>query len=381
VPGQNAQSNANALSRTSRIQEAWDRATSVGLLGALWLLAGDSLKSDTGFIASADAQELDVTPPATAKPAATVTAQTAPASEPSDVAQGAPTPDGNPPPPDAKTDVAAEVEDDTDSADDHQGSSTSLQLIEAQLIAATHEPGLHESAAVRIELPEVPLVTPQQAAEVDSAGQGITVRGTDLADIIIGTSGADDLSGGGGDDQIHGRGGDDAIHGGGGDDQVSGGRGNDAVRGGRGDDTADGGSGNDCVSGGGGNDVVTGGLGTDWLTGGDGADCFQFSSFDDSGSTEDTRDQILDFKQGADKIDLVKINAECIALSNQSLVFAGLADFDSDPGYGQLRYQHLFGNNADEDRTLVELSRGDGHDHMQIELHGLYTMTVDDFLL
>jgi Ca2+-binding RTX toxin-like protein len=381
VPGY-AQSNANALSRVSRIKESWDRATSIGLLGALSLLGGDVSSPDTGLVATADAQEVNVTPPATAKPAAIVTAQAAPASEPSDVAQGAPTPDGNPPPPEAKTDVAAEDEDDdTGSTDDHQGSSTSLQLIEAQLIAATHEPGLHESTAVRIELPEVPLVTPQQAAGADFAGQGITVRGTDLADIIIGTSGADDLSGGGGDDQIHGRGGDDTIRGGGGDDQVSGGSGNDAVKGGRGDDTADGGSGNDCVSGGGGDDVVTGGLGTDWLTGGDGDDCFQFNSFDDSGSTQDTRDHVFDFKQGADKIDLVKINAECIALSNQSLVFAGLADPDSGPGHGQLRYQHLFGNNADEDRTLVELSRGDGHGHMQIELHGLFTMTVDDFLL
>jgi Ca2+-binding RTX toxin-like protein len=115
------------------------------------------------------------------------------------------------------------------------------------------------------------------------------------------------------------------------------------------------------------------------MSGGDGNDCFQVNSLDDSGATEDTRDQLLDFKQGADKIDLAKINADFEALGHQALVFIGLADFN--PGDGQLRYQHLQSDNAADDRTLVELNNSDGHAHMQIELHGLFTMTLDDFLL
>ncbi len=142
---------------------------------------------------------------------------------------------------------------------------------------------------------------------------------------------------------------------------------------------ADGGSGNDAVQGGAGDDVVIGGLGADWLSGGDGADCFQFNSLDDSGATEDTRDHIVDFKQGADKIDLVKINADFEALGHQALVFVGLGDFNS--GQNQFRYQHFHSDNTDDDRTFVELNNGDGHAHMQIELHGLFTMTMDDFLL
>jgi hypothetical protein len=384
-------------SRNARIREAWDRAASVGLLGALSLLAGDSTHADAAVVSDADTQDVDTSPPPPAKPAAIVTAQAEP--DAGD-AEGAPTSDGNPPPPQVTTEVAPSDSDEPQGdADDSSGSSTSLQLIEEQLLSTVREPGLQETAGLSIELPEIPIVIPAQAAAAEAASQGITVRGTDLADIIIGTSGPDDLSGGGGNDQIQGKGGNDNVRGGSGDDHVSGGSGDDAVAGnagndtlsgdsgndtvdgGSGDDIADGGSGNDAVQGGDGNDVVIGGLGTDWLTGGEGADCFQFNSFDDSGSTEDMRDHILDFKQGQDKIDFVKINAECIALSNQSLVFVGLDGFDPDPGFGKVRFQHLFGNNADDDRTLIELDRGDGHGHMQIELHGLFTMTVDDFLL
>jgi len=32
-------------------------------------------------------------------------------------------------------------------------------------------------------------------------------------------------------------------------------------------------------------------------------------------------------------------------------------------------------------RTFIELVHGDGHGHMQIELQGLFTMTLDDFLM
>jgi Ca2+-binding RTX toxin-like protein len=283
------------------------------------------------------------------------------------------------------------------------GSSTPLALIEATLASQSLAPLLHQTG-------EEPA---KQAAQFEAASSkpvdhsaGVTLRGSDGADVIIGTAGDDRLSGGAGADHIEGKAGNDTIHGGGGGDTASGGSGNDSVdggsgndkvsgdsgndavqggagqdvvQGGSGNDVVDGGTGDDIVAGGSGDDIVIGGLGADWLSGGDGSDCFQFNSLDDSGTTAETRDHIVDFKQGADKIDLVKINADFEALGHQALAFIGLADFN--PGDGQLRYQHLHGDNADDDRTFVELNNGDGHAHMQIELHGLFTMTLDDFLL
>ncbi len=383
--------------RSSRIQEAWDRATSVGLLGALWLAAADV--AGTPVIESAAAEETGASDSApAAKPA--VLAQAGQDSSADAIAQVGASPDASGAPPDAAATQDATPAQDTvgtkqaPAAHEH-GSSTSLQLIEATFASQSLSDLLHQ---VNDEPAEpVSLVAAETTAEPVERDAGITIIGTDAADVILGTPGADLLIGGAGDDQIRGKGGNDNIRGGGGDDQVSGGSGDDTVRGGSGndelkgesgndtvdggsgDDTSEGGSGNDAVIGGDGNDVVIGGLGADWLSGGEGDDCFQFNSLDDSGATEDTRDHILDFKQGADKIDLIKINADFEALGGQSLVFIGLAEFA--PGQGQLRYQHLHGEIADDDRTFIELSHGDGHAHMQIELHGLFTMTVDDFLL
>jgi hypothetical protein len=386
VAGQDAQVTLKPESRASRIREAWDRATAFGILGALWLPANHSTLSETGLIASADAQESDAVPPPTAKHAASVTAQADhPDPSSSDVAQGAPAPDGSAPQPEAaKEDVATANQPEESHSEKEHGSSTSLQLIETEVVPA-RTPGLHESRNEPAEPDPLPAVAAKPA--VDNSSQGITVHGTDAAEMIVGTPGPDTLSGGAGDDHIRGRGGNDTLHGGAGNDKLAGGSGDDAlsgdsgddtVDGGGGNDTVDGGSGNDAVQGGAGDDVVIGGLGADWLIGGEGADSFEFTCLNDSGTTEETRDRIIDFKQGEDKIDFVKINADSQALGNLSLVFIGLEEFGL--GHGQLRYQHFRGDHADDDRTLIELNKGDDHAHMQIELHGLFTMTVDDFL-
>jgi len=275
------------------------------------------------------------------------------------VAQGGTPSDGSAPQPKSAKEDAPAAKQATDAHNDSHahGSSTPPQLIEAQLLPESAQ-ALHE---ISNEHAKPPLHEVSPEPNVHAAIHGSSVMDSDAAEVILGTSGPDNLSGGGGNDHIEGHGGNDTLHGGRGDDQVSGGSGNDTVQGGAGDD------------------VVIGGLGTDWMSGGDGNDCFQFNSLDDSGSTEDTRDHIVDFKQGADKIDLAKINADFEALGHQALAFIGLADFN--PGDGQLRYQQLHGDNADDDRTLVELNNGDGQAHMQIELHGLFNMTLDDFLL
>jgi hypothetical protein len=375
VPSQDLQS-LQPKSR-SRIQEAWDRATSVGLLGALWLAAEDV--AGTSVIESAAAGETSASDAApAAKPS--VIAQASQDSSPDAVAQAgaSPSPSGTPPDAAATETPAQDTAATKQAPASHEhGSSTSLQLIEANFASQSLSELLHQVDDEPAE--PVSLVASETTTEPVERDAGMTIIGTDAADVILGTPGADLLIGGAGDDHIEGRGGNDTIKGGAGDDTLKGGGGDDTVDGGGGDDIVDGGAGNDAVQGGAGDDVVIGGLGADWLSGGDGADCFQFNSLDDSGATEDTSDHIFDFKQGDDKIDIAKINADFAALGGQSLVFVGLAEFA--PGRSELRYQHLRGEIDGDDRTFIELSHGDGHGHMQIELHGFFTMTVDDFLL
>ena len=54
-----------------------------------------------------------------------------------------------------------------------------------------------------------------------------------------------------------------------------------------------------------GDDVITGGGDGDLLTGGAGHDQFVYAALTDSGSTKPTRDQITDFVQGDDVVDLI----------------------------------------------------------------------------
>ena len=82
-----------------------------------------------------------------------------------------------------------------------------------------------------------------------------------------------------------------------GDDIATGGFGNDVLKGGRGRDILTGLDGDDRLLGGTAGDMLTGGAGNDRMTGGGGRDHFIFAS--DFG-----RDQILDYEDGIDKIDL-----------------------------------------------------------------------------
>jgi Ca2+-binding RTX toxin-like protein len=387
VPFQDLLSRVQPNDRTSRIKEAWDRATSIGLLGAMWIASEDV--ANATLIPSAAAEETNATDPTPAAKLVVVSqADQAPSAVQVQVETAG---DVGVAQPDAATnqDSAGPANETTEakegpSAQAH-GSSTSVQLIEETLASQSLSELLHQVGDEPSE--PAPLVAAETTSEPVEWSDGVTIHGTDAADVLVGTLGADILIGGAGDDHLQGRGGGDAIRGGAGDDTIeggsgddiaSGGSGNDKVSGASGNDMLDGGSGNDALQGGSGDDVVIGGLGGDWLIGGEGADSFKFTCLDDSGTTEETRDRILDFKQGEDKIDLVKINADSEALADLTLVFVGLEEFGL--GRGQLRYQQFRGDHADDDRTLIELSNGDGHAHMQVELHGLFTMTVDDFL-
>jgi Ca2+-binding RTX toxin-like protein len=376
----------------------------------LWLAADGAATAE----ASAGTQDTDYLPAATEKHTQTVTAQADPPPASNDVAQGAASPDGNAPQveTDNTTATAAEQVTDTHGPAHEHGSSTPLQLIEEQLLSERAQ-GLLEISSEHAK-PPLPGVSPKPVPH--AAIHGSDVTGTDGRDVIIGTLGADTLSGAGGNDHIFGRAGNDTLHGddgndkvfgGSGDDGVSGDAGNDLTIGGSGKDTMDGGTGddkmlggagndtmsggdgndkmhggvgNDTMDGGAGDDVIAGGQGADGMTGGDGNDSFKFIWLSDGGTTDGTRDHVLDFKQGEDKIDLTKIDADFDALGNQAFTFVGSVAFSS--SHGELRYQHIHDDNTKDDHTFIELNtNGDGQAQMQIDLHGLFTMTPDDFLL
>jgi Ca2+-binding RTX toxin-like protein len=108
---------------------------------------------------------------------------------------------------------------------------------------------------------------------------GDILRGNHLDNILMGAEGADTLIGREGDDTIQGGEGSDALRGDGGDDVLQG----DA-----------------------GADLLIGGLGQDFLSGGDDADVFVFATVAETG-TGASRDQILDFEQGVDLINLASL--------------------------------------------------------------------------
>jgi len=83
------------------------------------------------------------------------------------------------------------------------------------------------------------------------------------------------------------------------------------------------------LNGGGGNDVIFGGGGTDQLWGGSGADRFLFTSVADFPVAGAGTEQIRDFEQGSDLIDLSAIDANVNAAGNQAFTivdeFTGVA--------------------------------------------------------
>ncbi|MGC6366894.1 MAG: tandem-95 repeat protein [Candidatus Marinamargulisbacteria bacterium] len=108
-----------------------------------------------------------------------------------------------------------------------------------------------------------------------------------------------------GDVKINGGDGHDVIWSNAGNDQLFGEHGNDNIIAGAGNDKCYGGDGNDTINGFTGDDQLIGGNGSDQLTGGQGFDTFTFTKVSDS--TIHETDQINDFRQGIDKINLAAI--------------------------------------------------------------------------
>ncbi|MGB0560677.1 MAG: DUF4347 domain-containing protein [Spirulinaceae cyanobacterium] len=128
------------------------------------------------------------------------------------------------------------------------------------------------------------------------------LEGFHNVDVLRGGDGDDFLDGGGDNDELYGEADDDELRGWWGDDQLYGGDGVDTLFGYHGNDTLYGDAGNDFLYGERDSDTLNGGLGDDLLDGGSESDTFVFN-VDQFGF-----DQIINFENGIDKVDLTYFN-------------------------------------------------------------------------
>ena len=156
----------------------------------------------------------------------------------------------------------------------------------------------------------------------------------------------------------------------------------DLLYGGAGQDRIDGEGGSDTLFGGSGSDALIGNLGRDEMTGGWGADVFQFAFrsapgvfASDTGTDAATRDVILDFHPGQDRIDLQ-------AYANwtdgtQAPVFLGGGDFT---GGSALQVRAV----TEGDHTVVQFHVpfvfAPQPTTFEIELAGHHTLQASDFI-
>ncbi len=167
-----------------------------------------------------------------------------------------------------------------------------------------------------------------------------------------------------------------------GNDTITGSSGNNLLDGGFGNDTLVGGAGNDTLVGGWGDDRLTGGTGADLMTGGAGADTFIFTAVSDSGTTAATRDTIMDFTRGVDRIDLSAMDANSALAGNQAFTFLAVAGAAFTGVRGQLAFAYSDVAGTDNDMTIVQGDvNGDRLADFQIQLHGLVPLTQADFIL
>lgn len=268
------------------------------------------------------------------------------------------------------------------------------------------------------------------AANVESADvwvdTGLMVTGNATGNYIGGAGGNDSLLGSGGNDSLYGGMGDDSLVGGSGADQMTGGTGADTMRGGSGNDSytvedatdrvieqesagtdsvvsfvdlvlsanvenlqlvgaAVSGTGNklanvitgssldNILDGGSGNDTLKGGAGADQLTGGTGSDRFVFA-LTDTGLADGTRDVVMDFVRGEDKLDLRQMDAVLATPDDEAFVFIKQAAFTGTAG--EMRYEAIAGGV----KVLMDVT-GDGAADMAFDVMSITALFTTDFLL
>jgi Ca2+-binding RTX toxin-like protein len=207
--------------------------------------------------------------------------------------------------------------------------------------------------------------------------------GNELENLLTGNALANILDGGEANDVLNGLGGSDTLYGDQGNDSILGSAGTDRLYGGLGADTLSGGDGNDWLSGDEAADRILGNLGDDTIIGGDagdllyggtgGADTFVFQAVQDSyGTTTATRDRIMDFETGIDRIDLRGVDANIATAADNAFVavaaFTGVA--------GQL-IQRVVGTNL----FLEGDVNGDGVADFAIQFAGIGAISAGDILL
>ena len=122
--------------------------------------------------------------------------------------------------------------------------------------------------------------------------------------------------------------------------------------------------------------VISGGMGADVLIGGKGNDLFRYSGTAQSLGAR--RDQIMDFAQDEDLMDLLKIDARTTDARNNAFGWIGNAKFSAAgaASEGELRYTHQ-GN-----FTVVQGdTNGDGRADITLALLGNFILSDADFIL
>jgi Ca2+-binding RTX toxin-like protein len=129
------------------------------------------------------------------------------------------------------------------------------------------------------------------------------------------------------------------------------------------------------VIGGSAGDFITAGSAPEMLTGNDGADTFFFRSVGAAGSGAGGRSIVTDFVQGSDVIDLTFIDS-VVGGANDVFTFDSSVNAGSGlVAAGQIGFFISGGN------TIIEgnISGDPGAVDFQIELSGVYTLTISDF--
>jgi Ca2+-binding RTX toxin-like protein len=220
---------------------------------------------------------------------------------------------------------------------------------------------------------------------------------SNLADTFSGDANTNTVFGGAGDDQIFGAGGNDFLAGEEGNDIIQGGDGNDVVhgdsdgsviagddylQGNAGDDVLFGDCGNDRMVGGIGNDTLMGGVGGDFLVGNEGADIFRYTAAEESQNIvingANQLDQIADFTQGQDKIDLSAIDANPTLAGDQAFTFI------ADPAHYTGDWTGVVWETTDARTGIATINvstDGDSAPEMQIYMSHPYQLTASDFIL
>ncbi|MFK7751295.1 MAG: calcium-binding protein [Sedimentitalea sp.] len=127
----------------------------------------------------------------------------------------------------------------------------------------------------------------------------------------------------------------------------------------------------DTLTGGLGDDDLSGGRGGDVLTGGGGADVFRFHSAADSHAFG--MDEVADFAQGLDLIDLSAIDA---VRGGADDAFTFIAGHGFSGTAGELRYD-LIGNGL----RLLSDDDGDGIAELAVMFEGITSLSASDFVL